>query len=99
LSGGLVWSDEIPKEEIGDQLMFRYLVKWRTDMIQQAVHPDVLQYWKAAKTAFPNWPGFLPERCEPNPELVAALHMLAGRAVSSIQGALSSGPETSDDAV
>jgi hypothetical protein len=89
LSGGLIWSDEVPNEPIGDMLMFRYLLKWRTDIILEKVHPDVWQYWSAAKSAFPKWPGFAPCRCTPNSELLDEFAQLSREGNASIDAAMS----------
>ena len=63
-SDALVWSDEFPATDIGDEQAIRYLLKYRTSIIVGVSVEAIKPYWDAAKQAFPEWPGFSMERCQ-----------------------------------
>ncbi|MEI8383823.1 MAG: hypothetical protein WCJ09_27155 [Planctomycetota bacterium] len=68
-SGALVWSDEMPKGDFGDEQAIRHLLRYRTSLLSGTPLLEIQPYWEAASKAFPNWPGFAVERCIPSPEL------------------------------
>ena len=69
---GLVWSDELPKVALTDrqEQAIRYLLNYRTGLILREANSSLEPLWNKAKSAFPRWPGFAPERCVPTEELV-----------------------------
>ena len=69
---GLVWSDEVPKSQLTDEQeqILRYLFLYRTGLIMGETNPSLEPLRNSSIHAFPNWPGFAPERCSPNEELV-----------------------------
>lgn len=64
---GLVWSDEVPKSPLSDEQeqVVRYLFQYRTGLIMGESNPSLEPLWNNSMRAFPNWPGFAPERCTP----------------------------------
>ena len=76
-----VWSDEKPdfdalENSISVTRFFQYLLWYRKSLIQQEPFDPFTEYWDAFKHACPTWPGFRPERCNPNlcDELDADVH-------------------------
>lgn len=69
---GLVWSDETPQDSLNEEQeqVFRYLVQYRTSVIMGEPIPCLQSLWNDACQAFPMWPGFKKERCEPSAALV-----------------------------
>jgi hypothetical protein len=68
LSGGLVWTDEIPDpRNVSASLseVLRPLFRYRTTMILGSPDVQYHGYWCQACELFPAWPGFLPERRAP----------------------------------
>lgn len=73
LADGLWWSDErIPHSGSSDSL--RVLLRYRTSLIIGEPEDRYLTFWSAAKQAFPNWPGFDPERCGADEGLATIYH-------------------------
>ena len=68
---GLVWSDEVPKSPLSDEQeqVVRYLFQYRTGLIMGESNPTLEPLWNNSMRAFPNWPGFAPERCTQSEEL------------------------------
>jgi hypothetical protein len=70
LADGLHWSDEFPvlEDELSDDLI-RHLIHYRTSLIRGRPDKRVEAYWNEARRLFPQWIGFDPARCTPDPEL------------------------------
>jgi len=68
-SGALVWSDEMPKGDFGDEQAIKYLLRYRRSVLSGTPIVEIQPYWEAAKNTFPKWPGFAVKRCTPTPEL------------------------------
>jgi hypothetical protein len=70
LADGLYWSDEFPvlEDELSDDLI-RFLIHYRTSLILGRPAKKLEVYWNEARRLFPQWIGFDPARCTPNPEL------------------------------
>lgn len=70
LSNAVVWIDEAPFYDVKPSKWWhiRYVWGCRTQLVmgQEISRPDV---WAAARRCFPEWIGFMPERCEPTDEL------------------------------
>jgi hypothetical protein len=63
------WDDEFPRPIDADlENAFRMVINHRTSLLCGDVgrFPEV---WALAKECYPQWPGFLPERCTANVEL------------------------------
>ena len=63
------WSDEFPRPiptELEDA--FRMVINHRTSLLlgERGRFPEA---WNIAQECYPDWPGFLPERCSANPEV------------------------------
>jgi hypothetical protein len=75
MSGALMWEDEktrLPSSELG---WFRAALAYRSSVILGRPRTEFEPIWSALKRVAPNWPGFRPERCQPNPELLNYLHV------------------------
>lgn len=76
-AGGYVWSDETPEFFTeGDFPMpianfMICLISYRTTLMRGLPHEPFTACWNEFKRCCPDWPGFLPERC--NPRLVTDL--------------------------
>ena len=75
LSGGLIWTDERPPfsvdvEELG---ALRMLWNYRTSMLVGRPRAEFRELWDLAVKVAPHWPGFLPERQQPQPEFIALI--------------------------
>lgn len=66
LSGGVVWSDELPPDSASTEeaiaSALRGIWHYRTSLILGAPVERFKASWEAAQSAFPNWPGFHPSR-------------------------------------
>jgi hypothetical protein len=67
MSGGLVWSDEFPREAISaciavDNWAFRLVWAYRASLIRGQPREELRAAWDQLAREFPKWPGFLPER-------------------------------------
>jgi len=71
VSDALVWSDELPENPISYEMAIRYLLQYRTSVIAGEPIEQIAPYWEMAKEAFPNWPGFSAERCQPSESLAS----------------------------
>ena len=70
LSGALLWRDELPEHLRPSRWWnIRPILSYRTGLIIGEPRADQEPLWLAARAAFPNWVGFRPERCRPDPEL------------------------------
>ena len=63
------WNDELPRPiptELDDA--FRLVINHRTSLLlgEAGQFPEV---WNVAQECYPDWPGFLPDRCASNPEI------------------------------
>jgi hypothetical protein len=86
----LFWSDEIPASPIGDDLLFRYLLRHRTAIIMEEEEKTGLQeLWASANKAFPAWPGFSPERNQPTRELQAFCQFERDRSIADLEAGIS----------
>jgi hypothetical protein len=73
LSGGLVWSDEIPARENRPPSCAEYLrpiFNYRSGLILGRPNKKYREFWKEASRLFPEWPGFLPARRSPEYQLL-----------------------------
>jgi hypothetical protein len=69
MADGLVWSDESPPEPQKSEQAFRYLLMYRTSLIEAKEIEAIRELWAVAKQQYPKWPGFHPSRCTPMDEL------------------------------
>jgi hypothetical protein len=70
MSGALMWEDEkadLPFSQLG---WFRAALAYRSSVLLAQPRMEFEPIWTALKHVAPKWPGFRPERCIPNPELV-----------------------------
>ena len=68
LSNARIWSDEIPQVSPSLWWCIRPVWRYRTCLI--ATLPlEYEEWWSRAKALFPQWVGFTPDRCRPDPEL------------------------------
>lgn len=87
MSDGLIWSDELPAldglvfEDIG---LVRVLWHYRAKLILGETCEEYHEVWEQAKLAFPQWMGFIPERCTPSPDLADLFRKRKSRADRSI---------------
>ncbi len=72
MTASVIWYDELP-ERRGSALDWglRPLFGYRGSLILSEPDLSLEPYWLLGKELFPNWVGFRPERCVPNPELAA----------------------------
>ena len=75
LSGALVWTDERPPfrvnaEELG---ALRMLWNYRTSLLLGTPRVEFQDIWDSALALAPQWPGFLPGRRQPNPDILALI--------------------------
>ena len=75
MSGGLIWTDERPSFQVdADELgTLRIIWNYRTSLILGKPRTEFTEMWDSAVSLAPNWPGFLPVRREPSPELSALI--------------------------
>lgn len=68
MSGGFIWSDELPPSDRyseardGDYAL-RFLFGYRASLIRGRPDESLRPVWDAVLAACPSWPGFRPERC------------------------------------
>ncbi len=65
MSGGLVWSDELPswdQLETGESHCLRAVWRFRSSLIMGTPEEKHRASWERAQEVFPDWPGFLPQR-------------------------------------
>jgi hypothetical protein len=65
MSGGLIWSDELPpfgQVEPGETSCLRPIWRFRSSLIMGAPVEKFRPAWEEAQKLFPLWPGFLPQR-------------------------------------
>lgn len=67
LSGGLVWSDEFPREAIEacvsvDNWAFRHVLGYRASLIRGEPREELRSAWDQLARECPDWPGFRPGR-------------------------------------
>jgi hypothetical protein len=63
MSDAFIWDDETPSSEIGDDIALRYLLRFRTSLLIGNPIEPLRPHWEYARTKWPNWAGFIPERC------------------------------------
>lgn len=71
LSGGLVWSDELPTDEEGRRLVqrssaFQYALAYRASLTLGAERTEFRRHWQQLEEDAPNWPGLRVERRGPD---------------------------------
>jgi hypothetical protein len=82
-SGGLWWSDErLASGACTDVL--RYLLYYRSKLVDGSAEPGHPEFWLTAKEKFPSWPGFADERCGRDEALAAFQERSGRRALFSI---------------
>lgn len=68
LSGGFVWSDELPRgwtsdcEAVWEGDLYRYLIHFRAQITLGKQDLGEHPLWRQLETHAPNWPGLVPER-------------------------------------
>jgi hypothetical protein len=65
MSGGLIWSDELPplgEAEPGECTCLRAIWRFRSSLIMGAPEDRFRPAWQEAQKLFPLCPGFLPQR-------------------------------------
>jgi hypothetical protein len=74
LSDSLMWSDETPEvteeRDPRDWWCIRPVLRHRTCLIL-GIASEFEAWWERARALFPQWIGFLPERCAATSELIA----------------------------
>lgn len=70
ISGGLVWSDEYPREAFAEcfssnNWAFRYVLAYRASLIQGIARDEFRAPWFQLVLECPNWPGLRQERRSP----------------------------------
>jgi len=75
MSGGLIWTDERPSFHVDtDELgSLRVLWNYRTGLLIGKPRTEFDEVWSSALSLAPKWPGFLPERRQPRPDLLALI--------------------------
>jgi hypothetical protein len=69
LSGGFIWSDELPPagspewDIVSEGYLYRMLVAARHDITLGEASPRFQELWEQVVNSAPNWPGLRPERC------------------------------------
>ncbi len=71
MSGGLVWSDEFPREVISachaeHNFAFRYVLAYRASLIREAPREKFRPVWHQLLQECPHWPGLRYERQSPS---------------------------------
>lgn len=69
MSDAIVWEDEIPSPPLGDAMIVRLLLRFRTSALLGTPDKTLEQYWRLGGRLFPSWPGFRPDRNTPCHEL------------------------------
>lgn len=71
MSDALIWSDELPPvSDDYDTNCLRGIFRYRTTLILGKPEEKFRARWEEARTLFPHWPGFLPERQVSDPERI-----------------------------
>jgi hypothetical protein len=68
LSDSLVWTDEIPElsaGQVGGLRALRYVFRYRSSLLLGKAEERYRPFWELAQSLFPDWPGFAPERRDP----------------------------------
>jgi hypothetical protein len=75
MSGGLIWADEQPPFDLNVSELgaLRVLWNYRTSLLLENPRTEFYDVWKSALLLAPQWPGFLPERRQPRPDLLALI--------------------------
>jgi hypothetical protein len=67
LSDAIYWSDELPSRDVlyrfDNWEVVRFVLRYRTTLSLGSPEEEYRCYYEKSKELFPNWPGFLPERC------------------------------------
>ncbi|PQO33448.1 hypothetical protein C5Y96_11435 [Blastopirellula marina] len=100
MSGGLVWSDEFPREVIRacrceDSWAFRYILAYRASLIRGEPREQFGVVWDQLARECPNWPGLRPER--QSPALLEHLNAKEDRFVQELEAFDQSCQQTSQD--
>ena len=64
MSGGFIWSDEMPEayDDFKNDYAFRFLLGYRASLTIGKPRQSLQPIWDAVRTGCPDWPGFRPER-------------------------------------
>ena len=68
MSGGMIWSDELPDfgspewETMSNGFQYRFLIAARHDITLDEPSPRFEELWQQVENRAPNWPGLHPER-------------------------------------
>ena len=67
LSGGLVWSDELPRDEAARRVVtrshaFKYVLAYRASVTVGKERAEFRPHWEQVQTHAPHWPGLQPDR-------------------------------------
>ena len=75
MSWGLTWTDERPAFRVStDELgALRVIWNYRTSLILGKPRMEFNEIWSTGLALAPQWPGFLPERRHPRPDLLALI--------------------------
>jgi hypothetical protein len=68
MSGGFMWSDEMPARWYFDPdygYTFRFLIGFRASLIRGEPMEGLRPIWDEVRRLCPQWPGFRPERSDP----------------------------------
>jgi hypothetical protein len=74
MTASIIWDDELPPSHLRGSAHswgLRPVFGYRATLILGNPDRNLEEYWLLAKELFPNWVGFLAERCEPNAELAS----------------------------
>jgi hypothetical protein len=69
MSDAIVWEDEIPSPPLGDAMIVRLLLRFRTSALLSTPDINLEPYWRLGGRLFPSWPGFRPDRNTPSEQL------------------------------
>ena len=71
-AGAIFWDDEVPFGELSLEAQngLTSALGYRTSLAIGKPEAEFLPYWEVAKITFPDWIGFLPERTNPDSEIL-----------------------------
>lgn len=88
LADALFWSDEFPPSAVDEPERFwalQQVLRFRTTLIVGKPDDELELVWQQAKSLFPDWPGFLDERCNPNVDFERKYREYHQRAIDSFR--------------
>jgi hypothetical protein len=66
MSDAILWEDELPAPPLGDALVLRLLLRYRTSVLLHQPDAQLEAYWDRGRMLFPDWPGFKLDRNTPS---------------------------------